>query len=419
MRRKYQTTHPWLTFEVDLKKNDPVLWLNLGEAASKCEHLAGVPLRPEVAKRLHEIYLAKGAAATTAIEGNTLTEEQVLQHLRGKLTLPPSQEYLAQEVDNIVRACNEIAGQIVGPLQNPEVCVALLCRYNRQVRENLAEADDLSPPGALRTEPVIVSAVYRGAPAEDGAWLLEHFCEWLNGDGFRAPSDRFRIPFAIIKAVIAHLYIAWIHPFGDGNGRTARLLEFHLLLEAGVPLPAAHLLSDHYNRTRAEYYRQLDRASKSGGDVLPFIQYAVQGFVDGLKLQLATVREQQWQVSWENHVHEIFRGARASETSKRHRDVALDLGNQPDWVEISTLPLLTPRLARAYAHKTRRTVERDVNAIVQTGLAERQHGKVRARRELILAFLPARSQETARGLAADRRGGVPNQAKSRLPPYAP
>jgi hypothetical protein len=38
-------------------------------------------------------------------------------------------------------------------------------------------------------------------------------------------------------------------------------------------------------------------------------------------------------------------------------------------------------------------VERDLNAIEKTGLVERQHGKVRAKRELILAFLPARSRE--------------------------
>ena len=45
----------------------------------------------------------------------------------------------------------------------------------------------------------------------------------------------------ILKATLAHLYIAWIHPFGDGNGRTARLVEFMLLSRAGVPSPSAHL----------------------------------------------------------------------------------------------------------------------------------------------------------------------------------
>jgi hypothetical protein len=58
-----------------------------------------------VAQGLHRLYLEKGALATTAIEGNTLTENEVLQHLEGTLKLPPSKEYPGQEIDNIVGAC--------------------------------------------------------------------------------------------------------------------------------------------------------------------------------------------------------------------------------------------------------------------------------------------------------------------------
>ena len=86
--RTFERTHPWICFQIDLRKATPQLWMLLGEAASKCEHIAGVPLRPSVAQELHRLYLAKGALATTAIEGNTLTEKEVLQHLEGKLKLP-------------------------------------------------------------------------------------------------------------------------------------------------------------------------------------------------------------------------------------------------------------------------------------------------------------------------------------------
>ncbi len=53
---------------------------------------------------------------------------------------------------------------------------------------------------------------------------------------FAAKADHELI-YAIIKAVLAHVYIAWIHPFGNGNGRTARLIEFHLLMSGGMPPP--------------------------------------------------------------------------------------------------------------------------------------------------------------------------------------
>jgi hypothetical protein len=52
--RTFERTHPWISFRIDLRKAAPSLWLLLGEAASKCEHIAGVPLRPSVAQSLHQ-----------------------------------------------------------------------------------------------------------------------------------------------------------------------------------------------------------------------------------------------------------------------------------------------------------------------------------------------------------------------------
>lgn len=147
---------------------------------------------------------------------------------------------------------------------------------------------------------MIVGNVYRGAPAADCEFLLGRLCEWLNSEEFAAPDEELKVPLALVKAVVAHIYLAWIHPFGDGNGRTARLVEFHILLASGVPVPAAHLLSDHYNLTRSQYYRELAKASKSGGDILPFIAYALNGFLDGIREQIKRVREQQMRVAWEN-----------------------------------------------------------------------------------------------------------------------
>mgnify|MGYP000627319380 CR=1 FL=1 len=387
--KTFEKTHPWITFQLDLRQARPELWIQLGEASSKFEHLAGAPLQPVVAKRLHEIFLARGVGATTAIEGNTLTESQVLEHVQGKLKLPPSQAYLAQEVDNILQECNRIVAELVGPGENPKVTPEMIQHFNRQVLQNL-EVDEGVVPGVYRTHSVVVGTVYRGAPAEDCSYLMERLCQWLN-EGFSGLGTDGRMPLAILKAVLAHLYLAWIHPFGDGNGRTARLLEFYLLMDAGVPVPAAHLLSDHYNKTRTEYYRQLDRASKSGGDVLPFLAYACQGLLDGLRSQVKMVREQQQQVAWENYVHEVFRQTRTSASHKRQRDLVLALGNLDHWVDMAKISNLSVPMAQAYAPKNPRLLARDLNAISSTGLIARQHGKVRARREIIQAFLPDRS----------------------------
>jgi hypothetical protein len=56
--------------------------------------------------------LPKGVRATTAIGGNTLSEEQVVKRIEGELELPPSKEHLGKEIDNIVEACRSIVEDV-------------------------------------------------------------------------------------------------------------------------------------------------------------------------------------------------------------------------------------------------------------------------------------------------------------------
>ena len=204
----------------------------------------------------------------------------------------------------------------------------------------------------------------------------------------RVPTDAgFEKAFGVLRAIMAHLYIAWIHPFGDGNGRTARLVELEILLGVGVPNVAAHLLSNHYNQTRTEYYRQLDLAHTRGGDPIGFVEYALQGFVDGLRDQIETVREQQIMVHWVNFIHQVFQG-QDTVAGRRQRRLAIDLSEADGPVKASEIRHITPRLAEAYAGKTDKTVSRDLNRLRELKLIERRKDGYRARPELMLAFLP-------------------------------
>ncbi|MEW5944781.1 MAG: Fic family protein [bacterium] len=380
--RTYLKTNPWITFAFDIEKVSRRSWILLGEAVSKCEHIAGVPLMPTVARRMHSLYLAKGALATTAIEGNTLTEEEAIAHAEGKLKLPPSREYLAKELDNIIDSCNKIQQEVEG-FGDALISVEKILSMNRDVLRGLPNAEEISP-GEFRQHNVTVGK-YRCAPWQDCKYLTHRLVEFLND--FKVSGKEAQV-FAIIKATLGHLYLVWIHPFADGNGRTARLLEFYILMSAGFPAPACHLLSNHYNKTRTEYYRHLDIASKTeNGDVL-FLQYAVEGFVDGLKEQIEYIREQQWQVSWTNYVHELYKGKK-SPAETRKRDLALVLP-QNYFVPIEKIPVLTPEMAIAYSGKTRRTIKRDLAALNSKNLIEIKRGGVRAKKENILAFLPWR-----------------------------
>lgn len=204
--------------------------------------------------------------------------------------------------------------------------------------------------------------------------------------GFKATQSD-EIVVGLIKSIVAHVYLAWIHPFGDGNGRTARLLEFKFLLEAGVPSAAAHLLSNHYNLTRSEYYRQLDRTSKSNGDLLPFIEYAVVGFVDQIREQIEKVQAQQFAVAWINYVHEKF-GSQKSPSDRRQRDVVLAMATREGFIKASDIKQLDAQIAAQYANKTPKTVSRDLNRLKKLRLVEVTAEGYRANTRIMRAFLP-------------------------------
>ncbi|NLI97918.1 Fic family protein [bacterium] len=382
--RTFEKTHPWLTFTLDLGRARHDLWLMLGEAQAKCEYLANLPLRPATAKRLHELYLAKGALATTAIEGNTLTEEDALKLVEGRLSLPPSKEYLSQEINNIIEACNIIGTELLTGTNRGLLSVKKINEFNDLVLKNL-ELPEQIVPGKIRNYSVGVELVrYRAAPPDDCEYLLKRLCDWLNQERSRAPKGH-KLAFALIRAVLAHLYLAWIHPYGDGNGRTARLVEFQILLDAGIPTIAAHLLSNHYNQTRNEYYKHLDQASKSGGNVIPFIQYAIEGFLDGLGEQMQKVSIEVLDIAWKDYVHEAFRDKKGK-TARRQRQLALAISNKGQIIPKSEIRELSPRVAESYASKTAKTISRDLNSLVKMDIIEIRIEGVRAKKEKMLSF---------------------------------
>lgn len=387
--RAYEKSHPWISFTPFLlEKFDYKLWMALGEAVSMCEHLATVPLQPETAIKLHKLYLAKGIRATTAIEGNTLSEEEVIDRLEGKEKLPPSLEYLGQEIDNIRDGCNLIKNELLaGGTSN--ITISEIKQFNKIIFNNLPH-DNEFVPGEVRRYSVVVAS-YRGAPAEDCEFLLEKMCEWINE--LSIPNNGNDMLIGILKAILAHIYIAWIHPFGDGNGRTARLVELKILIASHIPVPAAHLLSNHYNLTRTEYYRQLEYTNKSKGDVVSFISYAVKGFIDGLKKQIEEIRKQHLSVGWENYIHKQFKD-RTGDIHDRRKFLILDLTNHEQPVPLNKIHEISPRVAGKYAGKTLRTIRRDIIELKRMGLITGNTGALTSNKDVMLSFLPGRVEDT-------------------------
>jgi Fic/DOC family len=185
-------------------------------------------------------------------------------------------------------------------------------------------------PGRIRTDSVVVVS-YLAAPATDCEYLLDRLIDWLNGPLFINDDPEIQFALLLAKAVYAHLYLAWIHPFGDGNGRTARLVEFLILAGSG--------------------------------------------------------RRQQIEVAWINYVHERF--ASQPDTPASHRARSLVLAMPMDApVPRDDLDGLTPKIAKLYAGTGPRVLSRDLNKIEKLGLIAQTENGYAARLHLMQALLP-------------------------------
>ncbi len=372
------STHPFIKFPPELGELPARVWLLLGEIQARIDHIKNLPIPSNESKLLRRMYLTKGVHSTTAIEGNSFSEEEVGRRIEGKLQAPPSREYQQQQIDNMLNAFNIVGKTQLGGSSAP-FTLELLNSYHAVVLDNLEDslADNVDI-GELRRHRVMVGR-YLAAPPEDCPQLVDKYCEWLNQD-MPAP-DGYTLASQIIKALVSHVYFAWIHPYGDGNGRMTRLIEFVVLLHAGVPDVAAHLLSNFYNKTRDQYFSHLqashgdyrDGSYPEKSNLLGFIEYALQGFKDELDEQFSIVYGMQLRIIWHDYIHTEFRkrfSENLSPSRQRQKRLILDLTIHrfDELVSKDQIRDVSPALYVAYAERNKRMIQRDLNALVEMEL---------------------------------------------------
>lgn len=381
--------YPHISFKCKWVLKDDTLY-ELGQCNAFIKALQDTPLSQEYRRKLLSVSLIKGAQATTAIEGNTLTDEEIGIIKDGK-SLPPSKEYQEIEVKNILDAFNSLLGEITGKNNSKIISAGLIKSFHKMVGKGLGEHFQ-AIPGKLRNNNVTVGN-YKPPENKYVENLVNRFCEW-SIDYFHYDKGQNFIE-SVIQAIVTHVYIAWIHPFGDGNGRTARLLEFYILLRAGNPDFASHLLSNYYNLTRPEYYRQLDKSRKTG-DISDFISYAVKGYRDGLLNVLSVVQKNQFEIAWKNFIHETFQIKKTkgkSETlKKRRRDLMLEI---PIGIKLSIedLLLLNVKIATTYSQLSKRTFMRDVKELLDLELLLADNDEYYAHTDLLKKNIPQRKKK--------------------------
>lgn len=383
--------YPHIRFEKHWSLDEDSIYL-LGSCDAIVNIMCQLPLQPEHRQRMLLVSLVKGAQATTAIEGNTLTDEEV-QKVSSGASLPPSKQYQEREVRNILDAMNGLVNDLAGGGAIRLVSPELIREFHLAVGKELGEHFD-AVPGQFRTDERFVGP-YKCPRGQHVVPLVDRLCEWLKRE-FQFAASAQTFSQAVIQAIVTHVYIEWIHPFGDGNGRTGRLLEFYILLRSGNPDIASHILSNHYNDTRSEYYRQLDHASKTR-DLTAFLRYAIQGYHDGLRAVLGAIRENGIQTAWVNLVYNRFAETPYHKRTvfKRRRRLALALPANVDLRPEQVLTL-TPELAREYGGLSPRSLWRDLDELVRMKIVTTTGGAIRANYDLLTPHMARRRRVDGR-----------------------
>jgi Fic family protein len=351
----------------------------LGQCYAYIRAITDTPIRPDYRKRLLRVSLRRGALATTAIEGNTLSEKDLDQIEAGQ-ELAPGRQYLQTEVQNVITALNTLHRELVQERKPEPISVRLIKRFHEMVSKELG--DGYGDPGHFRRKNVTVGN-YRPPSFEQVEELVKKFCDWISTEFHYGGGWNF--DEALLQAVVSHIYVVWIHPFADGNGRTARLLEFYLLLRAGFPDIASHLLSNHYNNTRDDYYRYLQTATENG-DLTGFIQYALEGLRDGLEYDvLKVIHDDQIDMTWKNYVHDTTEELQKTERKnekviRRIRQLAYYFPSD-ELLGIAQIKTADIHITQAYEGLTRPTLKNDLALLVKLHLLIEENGTYRSNKE--------------------------------------
>jgi Fic family protein len=229
---------------------------NISRLAGRCEGLGSTP-RPTLQRGSR----IRAIRATLAIEGTTVTEEQVGSILDGQRAVGPAREIT--EARNAARAYELL------PSLSPASARDFL-KAHRTMMQGLIET-----AGRWRRRDVGVMGGshvrHVPPPSSRVEGLMQDLFSYVRKD---------RTTHPLIKACVVHYEVELIHPFEDGNGRMGRLWQslmfsLHIPMLAHVPVESA--ISDR----RRDYYEALAR-SDSEGSSTAFVEFALHRACDAM-----------------------------------------------------------------------------------------------------------------------------------------
>lgn len=189
--------------------------------------------------------------------------------------------------------------------------------------------------------------------------MIEDLCVFANNDS----DDNFIHP--IIKGIIIHFVLAFIHPFVDGNGRTARSLFYWYMIKKGYWLTEYLSISRIIYTNKTAYEKAFLYTENDGNDISYFIQYHLdvmkKAFEDLRKYLQRKIDEQQ----------NILRFSGVSDVNERQRYVLRTISE-------SKRTLFTPKELATQFDVSTKTARTDLQSLVEKGFLIQTHLNKRA-----------------------------------------
>jgi Fic family protein len=232
------------------------------------------PLIPNWEVSLRKAAFLSSAHSSTAIEGNPLTFEDVTALAEGRELMVRIKD--RQEVLNYFRALEKIpefASKI------PFTSEDLLKIHKIITNDTLETHDD---EGVLRNRQVVVGnpltreIIFRPPETSAVLELIDKFLVWFNSSEIEKLNP-------IVVAGLTHYELVKIHPFIDGNGRTARIMAMIVLYKRGYDLKRFFSLDDYYNQDRSSYYKALNSVNPDLLDLTQWLEYFTTGVAVSIK----------------------------------------------------------------------------------------------------------------------------------------
>lgn len=246
-------------------------------------------LLPQAELRLRRQAFIRMTHSSTAIEGNILNLRQVEAiYARRKINAPPRDIY---EVQNYLQALRYIE-QVVK--KKGKTTEKVILKIHKLVTDKTLHQNE---SGHYRKNAVYVvrrkwevpeETVYTGPDAKKVPALTADLITWTQD------SEKQDIN-PVIVAGIVHQEIAAIHPFSDGNGRTARTVATLILYQRGYDFRKLFALEDYYNKDRTKYYRAINvgkNYEERRADWTSWLEYFVNGFreeIDNIRAKVAAL----------------------------------------------------------------------------------------------------------------------------------